>query len=148
MTDDFEVKGLKELDEKLDGLAADMQWKILKSAGMNATKPLLDEVKATTPRATDDKAIAAREKKGRKPLHEVMRRWSESGEKGEDDIGWIHVGHRSKKHWWAVMLEEGTDKIAPRGWMRRAMDNNVNTILKRLTIALQKRIAKFEKTGK
>ena len=28
------------------------------------------------------------------------------------------------------------------------VDNNVNTILKRLTIALQKRIAKFEKTGK
>lgn len=148
MADEFDVKGLKELDAALDGLAADMQWKILKSAAMNATKPLLDEVKATTPRAENDSAVAAREKKARKPLHEVMRRWSESGEKGEDDLGWIHIGHRSKKHWWASLLEEGTDKIAPRGWMRRAMDNNINTILQRFVVALQKRIAKFEKTGK
>lgn len=149
MTDEFEVKGLAELDAKLDGLAAEMQWKILKNAGMNAMKPVLDEMKNQAPRASSSPAVARREKRGIKPLHEVTKRWSEAGDKGEaDGIGYIHVGYRSKKHWWVRLLEEGTEKIAPIGWMRRAMDNNVNTVLQRFTNQLQKRIAKFEKTGK
>ena len=157
MADEFEVKGLKELDEKLDGLAADMQWKILRTAGNNAMKPVLDDMKNNAPVGLSDEATGKRDKRGIGHLRNETKRWSQNGKK--TGIGWIHVGYRSRTHVWqpknseyqfqiAQILEEGTDKIAPRGWMRRAMDNNVNTILKRLTIALQKRIAKFEKTGK
>lgn len=149
MSNQFEVKGLAELDAKLDGLAADMQGKILRNAGMYATKPVLDEMKATAPRASTDSAAARREKRGIKPLAEVTKRWGERGDQGDKDgIFWIHVGYRSKKHWWARLLEEGTEHISPRGWMRRAMDNNVNNVITRLTKQLQKRIEKFEKTGK
>lgn len=149
MADGIEIKGLAELDAKLHGLEKDASWKILRNAGTQAMKPVLDDMKANAPRASTDKAVAQREKRGIKPLHEITKRWSERGDKkGNDDIGYVNVGYRSKAHWWARLLEEGTESIAPKGWIRRAMDSNVATVLDRFQRTLAKRIAKFEKTGK
>lgn len=146
MAEEFEIAGLAELDEKLGKMSAEMGYKVLRSAGMNATKPLLDEMRATAPSASSEEAIAKREKRGILPLADVTRRWSEKP--NDEHSCQIHVGYRSKDHWWAGMLELGTQHIAPVGWMRRAAENNVELMLSRLKKSLGKRLERYEKTGK
>ncbi len=133
------IEGLKELEDGLLTLELDVAHKQLKNALMYATKPMVDEIKETTP---FDESEDRPEEKAR--LRDAVKR--KSSKKGGELSAEVGVGVFSRSlAYVAAFLELGTKHIAPRKWIQKAADRNVNKAINRFMDKLAKNI---EKAGK
>lgn len=148
---DFDLKGLKELHDKLEELPRGLQRGVLKRAGTEALEPMADHARAIVPvregalrasiriesktiRSASFRASYAAFKRGGGARPKMRR-----GEKGTIQVQ-VVSGGRAAPH--AVFVEMGTAKMPAEPFMRPAADSQANATIRRLADAIGKHLTK------
>jgi HK97 gp10 family phage protein len=119
VTTTFKVFGLKELEKALHELGSEVAGQnggLVRTALWAASKPVLDDAISRVPKDTHrlEKAIVrsrAREPDPALKANEVV------------DVGLFKRG-KGKKVWWGGWVEFGTPNMAPRPFLRPALESN------------------------
>lgn len=128
------ITGLKELGEALKRLSEELQVKILREAGKEAMKPVLDDMKAhagydnTSSGEHMRDSITIRSTRSKKTNGAVM----------------ITVGPSKKHHMKALAQEIGTVKQVAKPFIRPALDYNKQAVLKTLVTEIRDAIRRFK----
>lgn len=135
MADDEIISGLDGLEEAIKRLDTQTSHKALKNAMMFGSKPMLDDMKATTPYDGSD------ENEDRKHLKDYVKRKNEKP-KGEHVVN-LKVGVISRSlAYIAYMLNFGTKYIEPRYWLNNAAERNADKTIERFAKKAQKNMEK------
>jgi HK97 gp10 family phage protein len=136
----IELKGLKELEEKLVKLGAVAGQKVLRKAGRKAMKPVLDEAKRLAPvsddggphlrdaidivvkNAGDGDTISTSGIRIKKLPAKVRRFLKAMRKRG------VALAHPSPRRYWHL-VEFGTRHSRAQPFIRPAFDSNVRTVL-------------------
>lgn len=129
------VEGLGGLEDAIKQLEVETSHKALKNALMYASKPMLDDMKATTPYDPND------ENEDRKHLRDYVKRKSDKPK--HNSAASVRVGVISKAvAYIGYMLNFGTKHIAPRYWLDRAAKRNADDAILRFVKKAQKNMQK------
>ncbi|MDP2505386.1 HK97-gp10 family putative phage morphogenesis protein [Oceanobacter sp. 3_MG-2023] len=140
----IEVTGLDELDAKFKEIDVITGQRILRGALMRASKPMQERMAETAPESTDPVYLGSnRKKKQKSSLKEGTKRWSEKA--NDEASATVNIGYRMKRHWYAGLLEFGTKRVAPMGWMRRAADDLWQQVATDFGTILAKRFKNLER---
>jgi len=144
------VHGLQELDAKFAEIDVVTGQKFLRGSLMFAATPMHKQMKAETPVNTTAKHLKRKSKYGYiKHLDKRAVKWSKKAD--EKSSATVYVGFK-KRAFLAYILEYGATlqrkgkdigEITPRGWMRRAADQNWNEAVIRFKKALQRRLERL-----
>lgn len=144
MADDDIIQGLDGLEEAIKELDYQTSEKALKNAMMFASKPMLDDMKASAPFDDSPERSNNKHKIGRVHLAETVKRRSVKA--NGDHAANIKVGVFSKAHaYWAAMLNYGTKYIMPMLWMNRVAERNVEGAIDRFATKLRKNLEKAKR---
>jgi len=144
MADDDIIQGLDGLEDAIKQLDYQTAEKALKNAMMYASKPMLDDMKASAPFDDSPERSNNKHKVGRVHLAETIKR---RGVKADGDHATkIKVGVFSKAHaYWAAMLNYGTKYILPMHWMNKTAERHVAGVIDRFATKLKKNIEKAKR---
>lgn len=132
------VEGMKELSLKLSKLQRNAGGKILRSAAMSATLPVLRAAQANVPKGTE----AHKTYKGRLvgpgfASRNVRRRSRLSKDKTRV---FVSIGVSKEAFYTALFLELGTRYIQKKPWLRPALRDNQKEVVKRFSAIMKKKI--------
>ncbi|MGB2081901.1 MAG: HK97-gp10 family putative phage morphogenesis protein [Psychrobacter sp.] len=146
----FDVQGLRELEEKLEGLGNELAGKALYSALNVALTPVVKEAKqgalvASEPHkmggvTVQPGLLADSIRKKRVPKREMVGELAQGAAVGV----YIGKGRRQKlypRYW--HFIENGTSKMAATPFLRPAFDNNINVMIAKFSEKLAKNIDKY-----
>lgn len=140
MPDNFEVKGLRELEKKLIMLGATVAKKTLSAAGRQAMKPVLATARNTVPVDTGSLksalAISSRKGKGKSVVNINVGATKKRALKSQS--GAVIVGANQK----AIAQEYGTSKQKARPFLRPALTSNAAKVVVIFRKELKQRIEK------
>ncbi|WP_198333638.1 HK97-gp10 family putative phage morphogenesis protein [Psychrobacter namhaensis] len=144
------VQGLRELEEKLEGLTNELAGKALYSALNVALTPVVKEAKqgalvASEPHkmggvTVQPGLLADSIRKKRVPKREMTGELAQGAAVGV----YIGKGRRQKlypRYW--HFIENGTSKMAATPFLRPAFDNNINVMIAKFSEKLAKNIDKY-----
>lgn len=129
------IEGLDGLEEAIKALDVQTSQKALRGALMYSSKPMLDEMKATTPYDSSD------ENQDRKHLRDYVKRGSKKSNGDYAALVKIGVINRALAPI-AFRLNYGTKHISPNPWLSKAAENNVSETIKRFVEKLRKNLDK------
>lgn len=147
----FEVKGLKELDEVLKTFPGKVQRNCIRSACFAGAAVWRDGAKGRVPVRTnppDPVRMFAGSTKGRLPgfLRASIRVWKVRGREGGPSITY-GVGTRGMA-FYGKFLEFGTSKMSARPWLRPAVDALAGWATEAMRSRLEQRIKRYVLKGK
>jgi HK97 gp10 family phage protein len=127
MLSSMEIKGLKELDKALAGLGAVAGGRALVAALKDATEPVYDHMEANAPDDSGD-------------LKGGIKKSAKKGKGNGKTSAKVSVGTHKKNFHAAIASEFGTEKQAPRPFIRLALEKNWQKSASIFSYALKKRI--------
>ena len=134
MSEDI-IEGLEGLEEAIKKLDVQTSQKALRNALMYSSKPMLDQMKATTPYDDSD------ENEDRKHLRDFVKRGSKKSNGDYAALVKVGVINRLLAPI-AFRLNYGTKHIAPNDWLNKAAEANVNITIDRFVEKLRKNLEK------
>lgn len=144
MANDDIIEGLDGLEEAIKELDVQTSEKALKNAMMYASKPMLDDMKASAP--FDDSPERDKNKRKAERIHLVDTIKRRSVKADGNHAAKVKVGVFSKAHaYFAAMLNYGTKYIAPMLWMNRVAERNVDKSIERFADKLRKNLEKAKR---
>ena len=135
------VKGLAELDRKLNKLSAEMAAKSLRQSTGIAAQAIVDEARVRIPEGSQGHVT-------------YKGRWVEGGfakqsiakrTRLEDGVAIAQVGVRQEAFYAVQFVELGTTKMSPRPWLVPALEAAQDKSIDRLKTALERKIKKLAK---
>lgn len=147
----FEVKGLKELDNFLKEFPEKVQRNCIKSACFAGAAVWRDGAKGRVPVRKEPGGLVRMGKgasKGRLPgfLRASIRVWKKRGVEGGPTVTY-GVGTRGMA-FYGKFLEFGTSKMSARPWLRPAVDSLVGWATEAMRSRLEQRIKRYVLKGK
>lgn len=147
MADDFDIQGLRELDNALGDLGQVVGIKVLRSAGRTAMKPVLTSaqqgINKDTGDAHDALAISARVGKDKSSVTISVGATKKKATKKQGGKTFVNVNQK------VIAQEFGTRKQVAEPFLGPALENNVVLVLITFKTELETRIEKaFKKAGK
>jgi HK97 gp10 family phage protein len=127
MLSSMNVKGLADLDKALAGLGASAGGRALVAALKDAADPVYDQMKANAPEASGD-------------LKDGIKKRAKKGKGNGKTSAKVSVGTHKKHFHAALAAEFGTDRQAPKPFIRFALKNNWQKSASIFSYALKKRI--------
>jgi len=144
MSDTFEVKGLKELNDKLIALESETASKVLRSAGRQAMKPVLNAAinKVSVDSGDLRASLAIRASKGKgKKTAAVISVGAHKKKYSKKEGGGKIVRANAK----VIALEYGNRRQKAEPFLRPALESNVGAVLESFKAQLAAKIAKATK---
>lgn len=147
----FEIKGLKELDDVLKTFPEKVQRNAIKSACFAGAAVWRDGAKGRVPVRSDPPGpirMGRRSTHGRLPgyLRASIRVWLKRGKEGGPTVTY-GIGTRGYA-FYGKFLEFGTSKMAARPWLRPTVDSLVGWATEAMRSRLQQRIERYVLKGK
>jgi HK97 gp10 family phage protein len=127
MLSSMETKGLKELDKALAGLGAVAGGRALVAALKDSADPVYDHMKANALEASGD-------------LKDGIKKRAKKGKGNGKTSARVSVGTHKKHFHAAIAAEFGTEKQAPKPFIRLALEKNWQKSVSIFSYALKKRI--------
>ena len=125
-----ELVGTKELEKAFKDMEADMRNRLAENAASKAGDMVVQDAKALAPVDTE----ALRDSIGK----EIKR-----GKRGSFVQVGSTIGDTSQAHgYYAFFIEYGTSKMAPKPFLRPALDKNRNTIMQIFTREIMSAVEK------
>lgn len=148
---DFEVKGLKELDDVLRTFPEKVQRNCIASACFAGAAVWRDGAKGRVPVRSEPEGLVRMYKgatKGRLPgfLRASIRVWKKRGVAGGPTVTY-GVGTRGMA-FYGKFLEFGTSKMAARPWLRPAVDALAGWAAEAMRSRLEQRIKRYVLKGR
>lgn len=129
----MKVEGLKDLERALIALGEKVGTKVLRDAGKEALKPVLEDMKANAgfdSSSTDEH------------MRDSIKIRSTSNPKKTSSVVSLSVGPSKKHRMKAIAQEVGTIKQSPKAFIRPALDYNKNKVLRILAVEIKDGIEK------
>lgn len=149
----IEIQGLKELNDKLEGLGNELAGKALFSAAMYALTPMVKDAKAFAAKAKEPHAMVINTNKRKVEIQPGLlasaikkRRLPKSEHKGEFAQGavvGVYVGKGTKQKFYPQywhFIERGTVNMPATPYLRPAFDQNTGEAVRRFAEKLSERI--------
>ncbi len=147
---DFEIKGLKELDQFLKTFPEKVQRNCIASACFAGAAIWREGAKGRVPVRSKPEGLVrmGRGSKGRLPgyLRASIRVWKKRGRAGGPTVTY-GVGTRGYA-FYGKFLEFGTSKMAARPWLRPAVDSLAGWAAEAMRARLEQRIRRYVLRGK
>ncbi|MGJ3290126.1 HK97-gp10 family putative phage morphogenesis protein [Klebsiella michiganensis] len=124
----MEVKGLDELERQLTALGEKVATKVLRDAGREALKVVLEDMKQ---HAGFDETSTGEH------MRDSIKIRSSTGKARGNTVVTLRVGPSKQHHIKALAQELGTVKQVAAPFIRPALDYNVQTVLRVLTVEIR-----------
>lgn len=137
-----ELIGVRELSRKLDELPRQAAGKVLRSAAMSATLPVLQEARSRAP--VNDRDYLRKTHKGRAVAPGFLKRnlGRKSILSSDKRFVKVMIGPKPEAFYGTAFVELGTSKMAAKPWLRPALESKKAQVLKRIGDLLKDRMEK------
>jgi len=138
MSETFKIEGLRELSKQLSRLGKSTGSKVLRSAAMTATLPVVKAAKADIQKGSRaHKTHTGRLVAPGFASRNVARRSSLSRDKR---TAYVSIGVKREAFYAVSFLELGTKYIQKRPWLTKALEREQKNVVSRFGKALKKKI--------